>query len=393
MLPLLHRDVIVATLASGSRGNCTYVGDGAVGVLVDCGLSTAQVWKRLERLGLGDTRIAAVLVTHEHADHVGAARVLDERLYRRQGQRVPFHMTRGTRAGVNEKCIPTRIERVLPGEPFVVGDIRIEPWSVPHDTREPVAFAIEIRRARVGVITDLGRSTRLIEQLLGTLDVAVVEFNHDVEMLMDGEYPWSLKQRIRGSHGHLSNDQAAELIRVGASSPAQAPRARAPLGRQQRPRKGARSRSKRAPRRQGLGGDRGGRVAARAARPAACGGAAPRLAAAEAHSRAPCAAPTRRAPRRPDVALRLIGAPMIAPLLALLGSFAAHADEPATAPPLASETTAPAPPPPPPPVILSVPPEAPEDWLKRGRNAHAVSVIGEVGAIAGAPVLLIGSLP
>ncbi len=214
---LFHQDVVVATLASGSRGNCTYVGTERAGVLIDCGLSTRQVFRRLDEIGLPDTRIEAVLVTHEHCDHVGAARILDERLRRRQGQRVPFYMTQGTDMGLSERCRPAQVDRIRAGEPFAVGQWVIEPTSVPHDTLDPVSFLVRIGEVHVGVFTDLGRATRLVQRQLARLDIAVVEFNHDLEMLMDGGYPWHLKQRVRGAHGHLSNAQAADLVSTGAS--------------------------------------------------------------------------------------------------------------------------------------------------------------------------------
>lgn len=214
---LVHRDTIVATLASGSRGNCTYVGDDRRGVLIDCGLSTRQVLARLAEIGLGDVEIEGVLLTHEHADHVGAARVLDARLEARQGRPAPFHASRGTLVGLDARCRPRAVVETRSGQPFRLGAFTIEPYTVPHDTRDPLAYLVEHRGTTVGVITDLGRATRLVERQLSRMDVAVVEFNHDVEMLLDGSYPWSLKQRVKGPHGHLSNEQAAELLRVGAS--------------------------------------------------------------------------------------------------------------------------------------------------------------------------------
>jgi phosphoribosyl 1,2-cyclic phosphodiesterase len=214
---LVHRDTIVATLASGSRGNCTYVGDDRRGVLIDCGVSTRQVLGRLDAIGLGDVAIEAVLLTHEHADHVGAARVLDARLEARQGRPVPFFASRGTLVGLDARCRPRAVSEARSGQPFRVGGLTIEPYTVPHDTRDPLAYLVEHRATTVGVVTDLGRPTRLVERQLSRMHVAVLEFNHDVEMLLDGSYPWSLKQRVKGPHGHLSNEQAAELLRAGAS--------------------------------------------------------------------------------------------------------------------------------------------------------------------------------
>jgi len=114
------------------------------------------------------------------------------------------------------------IAPITAGTPIQIPDSRpgwtVEPFTIPHDTADPVAYTVCIGDIRIGVITDLGRSTRLIERQLSSLDVAVLEFNHDVEMLLSGEYPWRLKQRVRGAHGHLSNDQAAALVADTAST-------------------------------------------------------------------------------------------------------------------------------------------------------------------------------
>lgn len=215
---LFHHDLVVAPLGSGSRGNCTFVGDSRSGVLVDCGLSTRQVFRRLADLGLADTRIDAVLVTHEHADHVGAARILDDKLFALRGARIPFFMSRGTRTALDPRCTPSQVEIVSSGRPFRAGALTVDPYTVPHDTRDPLAFLLSRHGTTVGVLTDLGRSTRLVESQVARMDVAVLEFNHDVQMLMDGSYPWSLKQRVRGPHGHLSNDQAGQLLATAATS-------------------------------------------------------------------------------------------------------------------------------------------------------------------------------
>ena len=209
---LFHQDVVVAPLGSGSRGNATYIGDGKTGVLVDCGLSTRQIVQRMARIGLADEPIDAVLVTHEHSDHVASAAILERHLRRHTGKPPTFYMTAGTARGVPQRCQPENVELIRAGTSFIVGGLRVEPVSVPHDTRDPVAYTVASGATRVGVMTDIGCPTRLLVRQLASLDIAVLEFNHDVEMLIDGDYPWHLKQRIRGHHGHLSNDQAAKLL-------------------------------------------------------------------------------------------------------------------------------------------------------------------------------------
>lgn len=216
-LSLFERDVTVATLASGSKGNCTYIGDGHAGVLIDCGVSTRQILRRMDEVGLGDAPIDAVLITHEHSDHVGAARILCNKLRKRTGRSVPFFMTEGTRRGVRERCMPDAIEVIRPHETIQVRHLTLDPFSVPHDTHDPVGWRVCVGGTWAGVISDLGRPTALVAEKLRSLEIAVVEFNHDPDMLMAGSYPWQLKQRIRSSHGHLSNAQAAELVVQGLS--------------------------------------------------------------------------------------------------------------------------------------------------------------------------------
>jgi phosphoribosyl 1,2-cyclic phosphodiesterase len=212
VVSLFARDVQVVVLASGSRGNCTYVGDGHAGVLVDCGISTRQVFRRLEEAGLRRVRIDAVLVTHEHSDHAGAARVLCARLREAFGKSVPFYMTAGTARGLRPNMRPDALEEVSAGRPFSLRHFRVDPFRVSHDTSDPVAYRVRVGGIWVGVVTDLGRATTLVQSKVKEMSVAVIEFNHDVDMLRDGPYTWALKQRIRSSHGHLSNLQAAELL-------------------------------------------------------------------------------------------------------------------------------------------------------------------------------------
>ena len=193
------------------QGNCTYVGDGTSGVLIDCGPSTKQILKRMDAIGLGDAPIDAVLVTHEHADHAGSCRVL-WRLEKERGKPVPFHMTPGTAAALKDAMVPAHLSTIDAGRAFRVGHLVVDPFRIPHDTSDPVAFRVGVGERWVGVITDLGKPTTLVSQKLASLSVAVLEFNHDVEMLLDGPYAWPVKQRIRSSHGHLSNAQAGQLL-------------------------------------------------------------------------------------------------------------------------------------------------------------------------------------
>lgn len=211
-LPMFRRDLSVVVLGSGSKGNATWIGDGNCGVLIDCGLSTRQIFKRLDAVGLSHAPIDAVLVTHEHSDHIGGARVLCNRLRRIRGHAVPFYMTAGTLRGAHPKSRPDAVEEVVPGESFSVRHLQVDPFSVPHDVRDPVAFRVGLDGVWAGVITDLGRPTGLVQRKLATLHVAVLEFNHDQQRLVEGPYPWHLKQRIRSAHGHLSNRQAGELL-------------------------------------------------------------------------------------------------------------------------------------------------------------------------------------
>ena len=215
LMSLFQRPVTVCSLSSGSAGNSTYIGDGHAGVLVDCGISTKKLLQSMKECGLEGAPVDAVLVTHEHTDHIGAAAVL-ERHFQKQGREVPFYMTRGTWEGANEGCRPRRIEEVEAGAAFMVRHLRVQPTEIPHDTAGPVCYRVQAGDVSVGVVTDLGKPTRSVAAQMRLCDVLVLEFNHDEEMLMAGGYPYSLKQRILGDWGHLSNRQAQALLREGA---------------------------------------------------------------------------------------------------------------------------------------------------------------------------------
>ena len=198
----------VCVLASGSGGNCLYVAGGGTRLLVDAGLSLKVLAARLKQVGVDPDDIQAVLLTHDHADHCSGVGVLR----RRHG--LPFYANEGTAAGVElalgEKDTAWSIFET--GTPFEVGGLTVEPFSVPHDAADAVGFVVTDGRCRLGIATDLGMATTLVRRKLSDCDALVLEANHDVELLQQSGRPWSLLQRIRGRHGHLSNDAAATLL-------------------------------------------------------------------------------------------------------------------------------------------------------------------------------------
>jgi len=218
MQDVSREHLMIAPLGSGSKGNSTYVGTRQRGVLIDAGLSAKQVFLRLEMAGLGDAVIEGVFVGHEHSDHIGAARVLQRKLRKREGSAANCWMTRGTYEGAHPRCRPEEVDWLEAGEAVSTGSFLVTGIPSPHDTVDPVVFVVAYGGLRAAVLTDMGRSTNMIEDALRGVDVALVEFNHDRDMLLDGHYAWALKQRVLGPQGHLSNDQAGELVERGSSA-------------------------------------------------------------------------------------------------------------------------------------------------------------------------------
>lgn len=197
----------LCVLASGSSGNCVYVGSATTGLLVDAGLSGRETLRRLALLGLDMTGVRGICLTHEHDDHRAALAALQNQ------HGTPLYANSGFLDALRDdaKLTALRWNVFTTGSPFTVGDLTIEPFSVPHDSMDPVGFVIARGPARVGVVTDMGMATHLIRERLRTCQAIVVEANHDQELLLNCRRPWSLKQRILGRQGHLSNAQAAEL--------------------------------------------------------------------------------------------------------------------------------------------------------------------------------------
>ncbi|MFT3850690.1 MAG: MBL fold metallo-hydrolase [Propionivibrio sp.] len=196
-----------ASLGSGSRGNSLVVEAGASRVLLDCGFSAKSTLERLGRLGLAGEDISAILVTHEHGDHVSGVFRFASRF------RIPVYLTHGTQAATTRIADPMpQCRRVDPSSAFSVEAIEILPFAVPHDAREPVQYVFGDGKHRLGVLTDSGSITAHIVNMLRRCDALVLECNHDAELLAASDYPAMLKRRILGNLGHLENRQAAALL-------------------------------------------------------------------------------------------------------------------------------------------------------------------------------------
>jgi len=198
----------ICVLASGSSGNCVYAGTASTHVLIDAGMSGRETLNRLGQLGVKLSDIAAICLTHEHSDHIAGLSVLHSR------HGIALYANAGTRDAVrvNESMRSLVWHIFTTGSAFQIGDLTLEPFSVSHDACEPVGFVVASGPIRVGVVTDIGVSTRLVQERLKHCQALIIESNHDERLLADARRPWPLKQRIAGRLGHLSNQHAAELI-------------------------------------------------------------------------------------------------------------------------------------------------------------------------------------
>ncbi|WP_280156548.1 MBL fold metallo-hydrolase [Piscinibacter sp. XHJ-5] len=198
------------SLGSGSSGNATLV-EGSSGitvtrVLVDCGFSLRELTARLARVGLAPHDLDAVFVTHEHTDHVGCALALA----RRHG--VPLWMSRGTWRVVGDPELADLVHFVRDGESVPLGDLELQPYTVPHDAQEPLQPCFTDGASRLGVLTDAGSITPYLVDRLAGCHALLLECNHDRDMLAASRYPAMLKSRIGGRFGHLSNDTSAQIL-------------------------------------------------------------------------------------------------------------------------------------------------------------------------------------
>jgi phosphoribosyl 1,2-cyclic phosphodiesterase len=195
-----------ASLGSGSAGNALVVQAGKTHVLLDCGFGLRETVARLARLGIEASGLAGILLTHEHDDHASSAYTLAARF----GLKV--FLTHGTHRALGPPPDSVELNIIDSHTPFVIGDLEVCPYPVPHDAREPVQYVFGDGAHRLGILTDTGSSTAHIEAMLTRCEALVLECNHDLDLLKNGSYPWPLKKRILGRHGHLDNTSAANIL-------------------------------------------------------------------------------------------------------------------------------------------------------------------------------------
>ena len=199
----------VAVLASGSKGNSTLIASARTRILVDCGLSCREIFRRLHDAGEDPHKLDAILISHEHSDHIGGLPVIA----RKTGATV--FMTGAANDAWGRACDDSdldRLELFSAGRRITVGDIEVMPFTVPHDAADPVAFVFRAEGVKAGIVTDLGYIPASVREHVRGCDLLMIESNHDLEMLRGGPYPWVVKQRVMSRVGHLSNDALAEFF-------------------------------------------------------------------------------------------------------------------------------------------------------------------------------------
>ncbi len=200
-------NLILCILASGSQGNAIYVSDGETSLLIDAGLSGVEIERRMRSRGLDPTRLDAILVTHEHADHVRGVGVLSRRYD------LPVYLSPETDGAAAQQIKKIRdVRHFQCGRSFRINDLALHPFSTSHDARDSAGFTVQRNGLKIGIATDLGIPTAVVRTHLKNCSLLVLESNHDSKMLMEGPYPWHLKQRVRGRTGHLSNDVSRDLL-------------------------------------------------------------------------------------------------------------------------------------------------------------------------------------
>ncbi|TRX70939.1 MBL fold metallo-hydrolase [Carboxylicivirga sp. M1479] len=203
----------VCAIASGSNGNCYYIGTEKEAILVDAGISRRQIMKRMKELRLDISRVKAVFITHEHADHIRGLRVLCD------VNGITGYLTRDTLQKAHRNYHPKSAHVFKAGESIKLGAFVIHSFKKQHDAIDPTSFRVEVNGLNVGVMTDIGEACNNLKKHLHACDIAFLESNYDEQLLEDGPYPYHLKQRVKSDKGHLSNKQAVELLeQMGTSN-------------------------------------------------------------------------------------------------------------------------------------------------------------------------------
>jgi phosphoribosyl 1,2-cyclic phosphodiesterase len=198
----------VCILASGSKGNAIYISDGLTSILVDAGLSGIEIRRRLKSRGLSPKDLDAIVVTHEHSDHIQAVGVLSRQL------KLPVYLSRRIEQKTSIGNSLHEIRTFQNATTFQINNLVVHPFAVSHDATDPVGFTIGQNGRRIGLATDMGTVTPLVKESLKDCHLLIIEANHDSDMLVNGPYPWPLKQRIQSRIGHLSNKQSKNLLKA-----------------------------------------------------------------------------------------------------------------------------------------------------------------------------------
>jgi phosphoribosyl 1,2-cyclic phosphodiesterase len=198
--------ISLCAIASGSNGNCYYIGNDHEAILVDAGISARRTVTRMCERNLDPSKVKAIFISHEHHDHVCGARVMSKKL------NIPVYITSQTYSAAYSNDKPASPRFFIPGIEIRIGSFLIFPFSKNHDAAEPCSFRIDYNGLQIGVFTDIGSVCENVSHHLNQCHALFLETNYDEKMLWNGRYPWPLKRRIASEHGHLSNDQAFELL-------------------------------------------------------------------------------------------------------------------------------------------------------------------------------------
>jgi phosphoribosyl 1,2-cyclic phosphodiesterase len=197
----------LCVLGSGSSGNATLLRTESTAILVDAGFSCRELERRLKSVSFSPDKINAILITHEHSDHIKGAALFSKKYG------IPAYLTEGTALSSNGALeSKDNLRFIRPEEEFTIGDLEVQPFSIPHDAAEPVAYLVSSGGRRAVVMTDLGHVTVRAVEKTRLANLVMVESNHDTELLKIGPYPRFLKERVSGKFGHLSNDDCMELL-------------------------------------------------------------------------------------------------------------------------------------------------------------------------------------